>query len=256
MSTSVKVRGCVLGQGRPKICVPIVAQTREEIKKAAQEIRKLPADMVEWRADWYKELDQPESVTAVLDLLREALGEELPILFTIRTKKEGGQADMPMEEYVAVNQAVLSSDAVDLVDVELSAGKESTALIVEAAHRLGKKVIMSYHDFYRTPEMDEMISCLRKMQEWNADIPKLAVMPKSRGDVLKLLTATLKMREEYADRPIVTMSMAAEGVISRLAGETFGSCLTFGCAGQASAPGQMEVTELYQILESIHKSME
>lgn len=255
MITSVNVRNCVLGQGRPKICVPIVAPTRQEIKKAAQEIGGLPADLIEWRADWYEDLGQPEAVSGTLKMLREVLGEDMPILFTIRTKKEGGQAELRTEDYVAINQAAVSSSAVDLVDVELSTGKEGAAAIVDTAHQAGKKVIMSCHDFYRTPEVEEMIAYLRRMQEWNADIPKLAVMPKSRVDVLKLLTATLEMREKYADRPIITMSMASEGVISRLAGETFGSCLTFGCAGQASAPGQMEVTELHQILELIHKSM-
>lgn len=255
MITSVKVRNCVLGQGRPKICVPIVARTREEVKKAAQEISGLPADMVEWRADWYEALNRPEEVAGTLNVLRAVLGEAMPILFTLRTKKEGGQAELPTADYVAINLAAVAAEEVDLVDVELSTGKEGAAMIVEAAHQIGKKVIMSCHDFYRTPEVEEMIAYLKRMQEWNADIPKLAVMPKSKVDVLKLLTATLEMREKYADRPIITMSMAAEGVISRLAGETFGSCLTFGCAGQASAPGQMEVTELYQILELVHKSM-
>ena len=144
---------------------------------------------------------------------------------------------------------------IDLIDVELSAGKEEAAALVEEAHRFGIKVIMSSHDFYRTPEIEEMLASLKKMQEWNADIPKLAVMPKSRRDVMKLLTATLEMREQYGDRPIVTMAMASEGVITRLAGEVFGSCMTFGSVGQASAPGQMEISELHYVLEAIHNSM-
>jgi 3-dehydroquinate dehydratase-1 len=62
------------------------------------------------------------------------------------------------------------------------------------------------------------------------------------------------MKEKYADRPIITMSMSGEGVISRLAGEVFGSCLTFGAAKKASAPGQIGVNELSNVLETIHKS--
>lgn len=49
------------------------------------------------------------------------------------------------------------------------------------------------------------------MQELGADIPKIAVMPQSRKDVLTLLSATEEMASKYADRPIITMSMSATG---------------------------------------------
>ena len=63
------------------------------------------------------------------------------------------------------------------------------------------------------------------------------------------------MSEQYADRPIITMSMAGTGVVSRLTGETFGSALTFGAASKVSAPGQIGVHELKQVLDIIHKSL-
>ena len=90
------------------------------------------------------------------------------------------------------------------------------------------------------------------MQELGADLPKIAVMPQCRKDVLTLLRATLEMAQEYADRPIITMSMAKNGVISRLCGEVFGSALTFGAAGRISAPGQIEVEKLRGVLEIFH----
>ena len=106
-----------------------------------------------------------------------------------------------------------------------------------------------------TPSKEEIISRLCAMQEKGADIPKIAVMPQSKKDVLTLLSATNEMAEEHANRPIITMSMAATGVISRLAGEVFGSCLTFGAAKKASAPGQMGVNDLKTVLETLHKSL-
>ena len=96
---------------------------------------------------------------------------------------------------------------------------------------------------------------LHKMQELNADIPKIAVMPTYKKDVLTLLSATEEMYTDYADRPIITMSMAGTGVISRLCGEVFGSALTFGAAKKASAPGQMGVEDLKTVLELLHKSL-
>ena len=79
-------------------------------------------------------------------------------------------------------------------------------------------------------------------------------MPGNKKDVLTLLSATREMAEEYADRPIITMSMSGNGVISRLSGEIFGSAMTFGAAKKASAPGQMGVEDLRQVLQILHKS--
>ena len=88
-----------------------------------------------------------------------------------------------------------------------------------------------------------------------ADIPKIAVMPQTKKDVLTLLSATEEMASDYADRPIITMSMAGTGVISRLCGEVFGSSMTFGAAGKASAPGQIGAEKLHQALQIVHDAL-
>ena len=80
-------------------------------------------------------------------------------------------------------------------------------------------------------------------------------MPQNKKDVLTLLCATEEMASEYADRPIITMSMAGTGVISRLCGEVFGSALTFGAVGKASAPGQMDAADLKTVLDLLHNSL-
>ena len=144
------------------------------------------------------------------------------------------------------------SGYVDMIDVEAFTGNEEVREIIDTAHACGVKVVVSNHDFYKTPPKEELISRLCKMQELGADVPKIAVMPQSRRDVLTLLAATEEMVREYADRPIITMSMNGEGVISRLCGEVFGSAVTFGAAGRTSAPGQMQVKELKMVLEMLH----
>jgi len=62
------------------------------------------------------------------------------------------------------------------------------------------------------------------------------------------------MNQGLARQPVITMSMGGTGVISRLSGEVFGSALTFALAGQASAPGQIEVARLKEVLKVIHDS--
>ena len=159
------------------------------------------------------------------------------------------------EDYKALNMAVAKSGYVDFIDVEAFTGEEIVKSMIQEAHSYGVKVIASNHDFDATPEKDETVRRLRMMQDYGADIPKMAVMPKSKQDVLTLLSATLEMSEQFADRPIITMSMAGTGVVSRLTGETFGSALTFGAASKASAPGQVGVHELKQVLDIIHSSL-
>lgn len=250
----VMIRGVAIGEGIPKICVPIVGKTREEIIKAAEEIRTLPVDVVEWRADWFEQVFEAEAVFDVLQELRRILGE-LPLLFTFRTKKEGGEKEIDEKYYRTLNQLVVESGLADLIDVEVFIGDDVVNDLVRTAHENGVKVIGSNHDFEKTPEKDEIIRRLCRMQEMEVDLPKIAVMPREKVDVLTLLAATEEMNRKYADRPIITMSMAGDGVISRLCGEVFGSVLTFGAAGKVSAPGQIGVAELRQILTILHESV-
>ena len=111
---------------------------------------------------------------------------------------------------------------------------------------------MSSHDFHKTPSFDEITGRLIGMKKLGADVAKLACMPKSAKDVLTLLSATEAIKSQYPDEPLITMSMGRLGAISRISGECFGSSLTFGSAKKASAPGQLEVTTLHQILQALH----
>ncbi len=250
----VVVRNVKIGEGIPKICVPIVGVTRQEILESGENIGTVGADVVEWRVDWYEGVFEFDKVEETAKQLREVL-KDTPILFTFRTAKEGGEKKIEKEVYVELNQKVAKTGYVDMVDVEAFTGDDAVKAIVQAAHECGVKVVASNHDFHKTPDKDEIVRRLCKMQELGADIPKIAVMPQNKRDVLTLLGATEEMYREHADRPIITMSMAGAGVISRLCGEVFGSALTFGAVGKVSAPGQMGVHDLKTALHLLHKSL-
>ncbi|MBR2539506.1 MAG: type I 3-dehydroquinate dehydratase [Mogibacterium sp.] len=251
---TVKVRNTVIGEGMPKICVPIVGVTKDAILEEAKAITKLPADVVEWRIDWFEDVFDFDKLEDVLKALREVLGD-MPILMTFRTSKEGGEKAIEDDVYADINIRAAQTGLVDMVDVEVFTGDEIVKKIIDGAHAAGVKVVASNHDFGKTPDKDDIVGRLRKMQDLGADIPKIAVMPNSKRDVLTLLAATEEMATEYADRPIITMSMAGTGVISRLAGEVFGSALTFGAAAKASAPGQMGVEDLKTVLTKLHNAL-
>jgi 3-dehydroquinate dehydratase, type I len=251
---TVKVRNVEIGSGVPKICVPIVGVTKEDILAEAKSFDNIPVDVVEWRVDWFENVFDFSKVKDTLKDLRAVLGDT-PLLMTFRTSKEGGEKSIEIDDYAMFNIKVAETGYVDLIDVEVFTGDDVVKKIIAGAHNAGVKVIASNHDFNKTPDKDDIISRLRKMQDLGADILKIAVMPTNKKDVLTLLAATEEMYSDYAERPIITMSMAGTGVISRLCGEVFGSSLTFGAAGKASAPGQMGVNDLSTVLALLHNAL-
>ncbi|MEH6991928.1 type I 3-dehydroquinate dehydratase [Neobacillus drentensis] len=254
MKRSVSIKGISIGEGAPKICVPMVGKTIPELTEEAEFLKATDLDVVEWRVDFFDDVEDLEKVKDALGAIRSIL-YETPLVFTFRSAKEGGEKEVSTEYYFELNKVMVESGQIDIVDVELFNDEEEIKLLISAAHDNKVYVIISNHDFDKTPDKEEIISRLRKAQNLGGDLPKIAVMPKSAADVLTLLDATNTMNEQYADRPIITMSMAGKGLISRLAGEIFGSALTFGAAKKASAPGQVPVTELRNILSLINRSL-
>lgn len=241
--TTVKVRNIVLGEGLPKIAVPNVGVTEEEILASAKEIAAAKPDIMEWRIDYYEAgIKDNEKLIATAKALRDVVGE-LPILVTFRTKNEGGVLELGEDEYLNLVATVVTNRLGDAVDIELFHDEERVKDLVKQAHNYNVVVIMSNHDFEKVPAKDVIEFRLKKMADLGADVPKLACMPHSADDVLTLLSATNDARKALST-PIITMAMADLGKVSRIAGQVFGSCLSFGAVGKTSAPGQLSIEDL------------
>lgn len=252
MAKVLKIRSLALGEGRPKICVPLTGPVESDLLGEIAEVKKTVADLVEWRVDHFSAVDDVDSVKATLRKLRAALGD-LPLLFTFRTKGEGGVREMVKERYLDLNLAVAASGDADLLDIELFTGDDEVKRVVAACRAAGVKVVVSSHDFQKTPPRQEIVRRLGEMRRLGGDVPKVAVMPQSFADVLTLLAATDEYVNGGADCPVITMSMKRLGCVSRVAGEFSGSSLTFGSVRRASAPGQLAVDELATILDILHR---
>ncbi len=254
MKNKVTVRGIAIGEGAPKICVPMVGGTIAQLIEEAEFLQTVDLDIVEWRVDFFEHVEDLEKVNEALIAIRSIL-MDTPLIFTFRSAREGGEKEISTSYYFELNRIAAESGQIDIVDVELFNDEENIKTLISTAHSNNVYVIISNHDFEKTPDKSEIVTRLRKAQALGGDLPKIAVMPKSSTDVLTLLDATNTMNEQYADRPIITMSMAGKGVISRLAGEVFGSALTFGAAQRTSAPGQVPVTELRKVLSLLHETL-
>ena len=248
----VNIRGCRIGEGRPKVILPIVEHTEAAILEKAAQFSTLPADCVEWRADWFESFQSPAAIARCVQKLRVALRDKL-LLVTFRTKAEGGEQALSHSEYLT------SSEPDPRYRLRRPAGHR-------VLHRRGRPARTGGAGTFRRDNSGmfqprllprlrpaaELVSRMVQMQQAGADLPKLAVMPQCRTDVLELLAATAEMADLHPETPVITMSMGALGAVSRLAGETFGSAMTFANPGQASAPGQVSLNIVNEVLDALH----
>ena len=242
-----QVRQLTIGEGKPKICVPVVETTTEKIIQQIQELQN--CDLIELRIDFYENIHDLKQVHELLLQVRQQTN--LPLLLTYRSLKEGGHIQLSDQEYLSLIQTACQSGCIDIVDIELESGNMLVYQLVEIAHQNHVKVLMSYHDFEKTPTVMEMKERLEKMEIMGADICKIAVMPFSYKDVIQLLNTTMEMSQRLT-RPLVTMSMGKIGKITRIVGELVGSSITFASVGQSSAPGQLTLEDMQTLLEVIH----
>ncbi|NUG22211.1 type I 3-dehydroquinate dehydratase [Acinetobacter lactucae] len=233
-----------------KTIVPITAKTKEQALAQAQIIANTAdADLAEFRIDLLSFANDTKQVIALGHELKKILGHK-PMIATIRTKNEGGQLEISDADYGKTYQAYLKNPFMDWLDVEMFRDQKVVSEVVQKAHQKKVLIVMSNHDFQKTPSQDEIEKRLLKQEQMGADILKIAVMPKSKQDVFTLMNATLKVSQQTT-KPLLTMSMGQLGTISRVATANMGGSYSFGMIGEASAPGQIDVTKLKQILKTV-----
>lgn len=244
---TIRIREIEIGAGMPKICVPVTGVTVSEIlEQTAQAVEKQP-DLLEWRADFFESLTEPEKVHEMAGKMRDIL-KNIPMIFTVRTSREGGNCHISTEDYISLLSQAAENPEIDLIDVELYRDVPQMKVLIARLKEKGKKVIASNHHFDRTPVRTTMERILAEMDDSGADIRKLAVMPGSPENVLDLLYATSHANWS-GKAPVITMSMGSLGSLSRISGQIFGSAVTFGTVGEASAPGQLAIDELRIIMK-------
>lgn len=239
---SVKIASLKFGEDRPKIIIPLAEDNAVDIMNCANFYRRQPGDMVEWRIDYYDDFEDLEALAELSKRIKTSI--QKPLLATFRTLSEGGESAIGKSQYVEMYRYLIQAKAVDAIDIEYARGQDILDNLIPYAHKHRVKVIVSYHDFVKTPGENNMIKRLQNMGNTEADIVKMAVMPHDEADVLSLMTAT-KHASTLIDQPLITMSMGRLGKITRIAGEIFKSSATFAAVeGMTSAPGQMAVEDV------------
>lgn len=244
---SFAVKGIRFGEGRPKTIVSLMDAEKGALLATARRAAEAGADCLEWRADFARNVRDTSALAAQALELGTAF-PHTPLIFTFRSSGQGGQMELPVQEYAELVRAVAATGAVDFVDVELGVGDDLVRELVGVVHEHGARAIVSHHDFAGTPDVAQMTSTLCYMAALGADVPKLAVMATNNVDCLHLMEATARASAEL-DTPLVTMAMGKAGVLSRLAGESVGSVATFCALDAPSAPGQVSLARVTQLLD-------
>jgi 3-dehydroquinate dehydratase I len=239
-------------KNHPYLCTPIIGKTEEALLEEIQKVQIKEPDIIEWRVDYFEDIEDYEKVVTVAkELKKNARG--IPLLFTIRSESEGGNpTNLSQEEILSLLSYVCEDDSIEFIDYELNNPPENIKHLRHVTKKHGKSLILSYHNFSSTPQDSELLEILKNTERLGADIGKIAVMPKSHDDVLRLLHVT-NLAKETLNIPIATMSMGSLGAVSRMAGWIFGSRIIFTVGEKSSAPGQVPIEELKELIHTMKK---
>jgi 3-dehydroquinate dehydratase-1 len=238
----------------PLICVPLVGRTLTDIQAELELVLPKKPDVLEWRVDFFEQISDSALVISIAEAIKKA-ANGLPLLFTRRSTIEGGEPIALSErQVIALYAAVCNSKSVDMIDYEMANETSNIGLVREAAHGNGIKLILSFHNFERTPPLETLVAKFITAEQLGADVAKVAVMPNELDDALTLLAATREAITKVRI-PVISMSMGSYGSLTRLFGWAYGSALTFAVGALSSAPGQMPIEDLNAVLNILQKSI-
>ena len=244
--------------GRTRVIVPLTGDAAS-LRSQVAALASSRADIAEWRADTFLASLVGSHFVAAADIQSELTSaaryvtdaSPVPVLATIRTFVEGGQAYLDDEEYCALVRCL--APLVGAVDVAIS--RDGAASLIEDAHRSGALAVASFHDFEATPSDEVLAEVLAAMNHAGADVLKFACTATSATDAARVLAAQAWAREAY-DRPIIGIAMGPAGAPTRLVGSALGSSATFAClpGWAGSAPGQFTVEQARAILDVVERA--
>lgn len=224
-----------------KLIVSVMPRSLEEAQ-ALDATRYLDADIIEWRADYLPK----EAILQVAPAIFEKFaGREL--VFTLRTRSEGGEIDLSSEEYIHLIKKVVQLYQPDYIDFEYYSYKDVFEEMLDFPN-----LVLSYHNFQETPE--NMMEILSELTSLNPKLVKVAVMAHTEQDVLDLMNYTRGFKTLNPEQEYVTISMGKVGKVSRITADVTGSSWSFASLDEASAPGQISLASMKKIREILDEA--
>ncbi|MDS2842791.1 type I 3-dehydroquinate dehydratase [Streptococcus pneumoniae] len=224
-----------------KLIVSVMPRSLEEAQ-ALDATRYRDADIIEWRADYLPK----EAILQVAPAIFEKFaGREL--VFTLRTRSEGGEIDLSPEEYIHLIKEVAQFYQPDYIDFEYYSYKDVFEEMLDFPN-----LVLSYHNFQETPE--NMMEILSELTILNPKLVKVAVMAHTEQDVLDLMNYTRGFKTLNPEQEYVTISMGKVGKVSRITADVTGSSWSFASLDEVSAPGQISLASMKKIREILDEA--
>ena len=252
---AIELDGKPIGNGRfPAICMPVVGRSRDKLLPEVAAVAANKPDIIEWRADFFDGLADTAEVIAVAAQVRRAAAG-IPLLFTRRSVREGGERiALSEQQVIELYRAVCAGGHADIVDFEMGNEPDHVREVRELSRAHGVKLVLSFHDFSKTPSVEFLNERFAEAERLGADIAKVAVMPREMDDILVLLAATLQSSRKLGI-PVVSMAMGGHGALTRVCGWAFGSAMTFAAGENRSAPGQMPIEDVRAALAVLRRAV-
>ncbi len=251
----INIKGKIFGGESFLICLPLISKTKKELIKDAKELIKLNPDVIEWRVDYFDNLDYQNESELIISMKElYYLTKNIPVIFTCRLFDEGGNKKIKQIDRIKIIEQALRFNLADIVDIEMINEKMFLEEVKALVKKYEKKLILSHHNFFETPNEKFILNKLMEGKKMGADITKLAVMANSYGDALKLFNATYKAKNFHVDIPIIAISMGDYGKITRVFGGFFGSDMGFAVGKELSAPGQLSIEKIRKIFTIMNEN--
>jgi 3-dehydroquinate dehydratase type I len=220
------------------ICVCILANNIENAIRKIRSVEKNNPDLIEIRLDYFNDFNNMKNILK---------STKIPLIATNRSAGEGGS----FKEDEGSRMKILLDAArsgFEYVDIELSTN--DVAKIAKNLQSLGSNVIISHHDFNKTPSNNEIRKIYEEMLNIDADVCKIVTTANDYNDNLRLLSF---LNENFGKSKIVCFAMGDFGKISRIFSPIFGGFFTMASLekGQETGLGQIEIGELKELYNKL-----
>ena len=220
-----------------KICVSIAEESVAKVKEQMKQALAAGADFAEIRFDFLK----PSEIMSAVDIIGQDRGR---CVFTLRSKAQGGKFSGTEEARTRMLRRLAEAKPM-LVDIELVTLRENDSLADYIEHA-NIPVLVSWHDFEKTPPDDELSSVLTDMRIFSTYV-KMVTTATSISDSLRLM----RLYESAIGLHPIIFAMGEPGVITRVLSVLYGAPFTYASLDRAVAPGQLTLGQMKKLYEGI-----
>ncbi len=222
------------------ICVAISANNAESaIEKANDAINK-GASLIEVRIDHFENPNDADVTSLVKNIPSK-------VVLTARKPGEGGKYPFIETDRIKLIQKCITANP-HAIDLEFSIEAEVLTSLIKLTQQQDVRVILSFHDFKKTPEVKEMSEIILDAVSKKVEYVKIIGTANCVEDNLKMLA--LPQIAQMNDIKIVCFSMGRKGTLSRILSPIFGAAFTFASLDEPTAAGQIQIEEMKNYLET------